>query len=75
VAAKNMDDIAEILSRMKFRKKLFGGVEEQDVWRQLDKLQKAYRSAYEAQAVRYETILAQHGIISDDSQNIIKEIR
>ena len=62
MTAKNMDDIAELFRKMKFRKKLFGGVDEQDVWRKLDDLQKAYRSAYEAQAIKYETILEEHGI-------------
>lgn len=62
MAAKNMNDIAEIFRNMKFRKRLFGGVEERDVWRQLDELQKAYRSAYEAQATRYQALLAAHGI-------------
>ena len=62
MAAKNMDDIAEIFRKTKFRKKLFGGVDEQDVWKKLDDIQKAYRSAYEAQAARYEAILDEHGI-------------
>ena len=63
MSAKNMDDIAELIRKMKFRKKLFGGVDEQDVWRQIDVLQKAYRSAYEAQEIRCETILKEHGIV------------
>ena len=62
MASKDMNDIAEMFRRMKFRRKLIGGVDEQDVWRQLDAVQRAYRSAYEAQAVRYETLLAEHGI-------------
>ena len=70
MAAKTMDDIAEMFRRLKFRKKLFGGVEEQDVWKKLDDIQKAYRSAYEAQAVRYETILAEHGIKLRDSDRV-----
>ena len=65
MTAKNMDDIAKIMGTMRFRKKLIGGVDEQDVWRQLDRLQKEYRSAYEAQAVMYETIMAQYGIRLD----------
>ncbi len=70
MAAKTMEDIAEMFRRLKFRKKLFGGVEEQDVWKKLDDIQKAYRSAYEAQAVRYETILSEHGIKLRDSDRV-----
>ena len=62
MAAKNMDDIAGIFEKMRFRKKLIGGVDEQDVWKKLDDLQKAYRSVYEAQQVRYEAILEANGI-------------
>ena len=64
MAAKNMDDIAELFSKMRFRKKVFGGVDERDVWRQLEKIQAEYRSAYEAQAVYYETLLSQQGVIT-----------
>lgn len=57
MGARNMDDIAELFKTMRFKKKLFGGVDEKDVWRKLDKLQKEYRSAYEIQQERYEARL------------------
>jgi hypothetical protein len=57
MAARNMDDIAEVLKTLKFRKQLFGGVSERDVWKQLEKLQAEYRSAYEKQQERYEVLL------------------
>ena len=57
MSAKNMDDIAELFKGMKFRKKLFGGVSEMDVWKKLEQLQKEYRSAYEIQQERYEARL------------------
>lgn len=57
MAAKNMDDIAEIFKTMSFQKKLIGGVSEKSVWRQLDQLQKEYRSAYEIQQGIYENLL------------------
>lgn len=70
MAAKNMDDIAGIFEKMRFRKKLIGGVDEQDVWKKLDDLQKAYRSVYEAQQVRYEAILEANGIkIGEESSD------
>lgn len=57
MAAKSMDDIAEILKKLKFRKKIAGGVDEEDVWRQLDLIQKEYQSAYDAQETYYQALL------------------
>ena len=57
MAAKNMDDIAEFFKAMRFQKKLIGGVSEKSVWRQLDQLQKEYRSVYEIQQGIYENLL------------------
>lgn len=54
MSARNMDDIAEVFKELRFKKTLFGGVSEMDVWKKLDKLQKEYRSAYEMQQERYE---------------------
>ena len=49
MAAKDMEEIAAYMNTMRFRKKFIGGVDETDVWRQLEKLQKEYQSAFEAQ--------------------------
>ena len=57
MAARNMDDIAELFKAMRFQKKFIGGVSEKSVWKQLDKLQKEYRSAYEMQEERYKALL------------------
>ena len=46
VSARNMEDVAEVFKTLKFRKKLIGGVDEMDVWKKLDLVQKEYRSAY-----------------------------
>lgn len=57
MGAKSMEEIADILRKMKFRHKTFGGVDEADVWRKLDSLQKEYRSAFEAQQIRNDALL------------------
>ncbi|MBQ7839739.1 MAG: hypothetical protein IJ390_04525 [Lachnospiraceae bacterium] len=59
MAAKGMDDIAALLKGIHFRKKLFGGVDEADVWKQLDMLQKEYRQAFEAQEEQYRALLSE----------------
>lgn len=52
-----MDRIAKLLEEMKFRKKVFGGVDESDVWRQLERLQQEYQTVYDRQAAYYEALL------------------
>lgn len=59
MAAKSMEEIAELLKTLRFRKKIFGGVSEADVWKQLDMLQKEYRSAFDAQEERYRALLSE----------------
>ncbi len=59
MSARNMDDVAEVFKTLKFRKKLVGGVDEMDVWKKLDLVQKEYRSAYEMQEERYKALLAE----------------
>lgn len=57
MAGKTMQDVAEFLKAMKFQKKLLGGVSEADVWRRLELLDEQYRAVFEAQRIRYETLL------------------
>ena len=57
MSAKNMEEIAGWLKELKFRKKIIGGVDEANVWHKLDKLQAQYRSAFDAQAERYQALL------------------
>ncbi len=54
---KSMDDIAELFKGLRFRKSLFRGVNEKDVWKKLDAVQKEYRTVYEMQQVAYEARL------------------
>ena len=54
---RTMQDIAEALSAMKFRKKMFGGVDEADVWRQLESLQHLYQQVCDDQAAYYQALL------------------
>lgn len=57
-----MQDIADLFKRLRFRKKLLGGVDERDVWKKLDEIQNEYRRLYEAREVKYRTILVMNGI-------------
>ena len=60
-----MEDITALFKEFRFRKKLIGGVDEADVWRQLDMLQKEYRAAYEAQEERLCTLIDERDDIID----------
>ena len=54
---RTMKDIADALSVMKFRKKVFGGVDEADVWKKLETLQNTYQLVYDEQAAYYQALL------------------
>ena len=51
-AAQNMQELAEQLKGIKFRRKLLGGVDEADVWRQLEEIERSYESVLAAQEAR-----------------------
>ena len=69
---RTMQNIADLLSNMEFRRKIFGGVDEADVWRQLDMLQKEYRAAYEAQEERLCALIDERDDIIDRLENHLK---
>lgn len=54
MGSRSMDDITELFKGLRFRKKLLGGVDERDVWKKLETVQKEYRTVYEMQQERYE---------------------
>ena len=43
--------------RHEIRKKLFGGVDEADVWKKLEQLQQTYQLVYDEQAAYYQALL------------------
>ena len=52
-------NIVEWLKKVRFRKQLFGGISEQDVWKKIDELNKLYDAALAAERIRYETLIAE----------------
>lgn len=51
--------IIQWLEKVKFHKKWFGGVDEQDVWKKIQELDRMYETALLAERVRYDGLLAQ----------------
>ncbi|MGN0763362.1 MAG: hypothetical protein ACI4MK_08230 [Aristaeellaceae bacterium] len=47
------------LRTVHFRRRLFGGVSERDVWRKLEELNNMYNLALEAERIRYDALLEQ----------------
>ena len=64
-----MKDISNLLKNLKFRKKMFGGIDEKDVWRKLDELQEEYQNVYDAKGT------AKEAEDIDDPEEVIKNKR
>ena len=45
------------IKEVRFRKQLFGGVNEQDVWKKIETLNEMYDAALKAERVRYDVLL------------------
>ena len=54
------EKIAGVLQRVKFRKQIFGGVSEKDVWTKIRELNEMYRQALLAERIRYDALIAEH---------------
>lgn len=52
--------IASWLRTVKFRRQLFGGVSEKDVWTKIGQLNEMYNQAILAERARYDALLAEH---------------
>ena len=58
---KQEESITDYLKQMKFRRKIFGGVDERDVWQKIEQLNELYKQALFAERVRYDTLLQERG--------------
>lgn len=61
-------NIIEWLKKVRFRKQLFGGVSEQDVWKKIDELNKLYDAALVAERIRCETLIAEKNVRDSPSE-------
>ena len=53
-------EIIDWLKNVKFRRKLFGGVDERNVWKKISELDVLYTKALEAERTRYDVLLADY---------------
>ena len=54
------EKIAGFLQKVKFRKQIFGGVSEKDVWTKIRELNEMYGQALLAERIRYDALIAEH---------------
>lgn len=54
---KRLEAIEKWLSEVSFKKKLFGGVDEVDLWMKIEKLNGLYEEALIAERVRCDSLL------------------
>ena len=54
------EKIAGFLQKVKFRKQIFGGVSEKDVWTKIRELNDMYRQSLLAERIRYDALIAEH---------------
>ena len=54
--------IADWLSKVKFRKQIFGGVSQADVFKKIGELNDMYRDALIAERARYDALLAEKSL-------------
>lgn len=66
-ASREQARIAAWLKRTKFKKRLFGGVDEADVWRKLEELNRLYEDAVLAERVRCEVTTKQYKAACDEA--------
>ena len=62
MASKSLEDIAEFINKMKFRKSLIGGVDEQSVWKKIEDLNNEYKSVFDEQETKYRTLLEERDL-------------
>lgn len=62
--------IADWLTTVRFRKRLLGGIDENDVWKKLEQLNNMYESALSAERARYDALLAKQ---KQDLMNVFKK--
>ena len=66
-----MEDISKLIKKMKFKHVLVGGVDDADVWRQVEKLDEAYRTLL---AFRQEEFSRVCGILEQKNKELTMQL-
>ena len=81
MSSDGFDSLAELFSKLKFRRQIIGGLSEADVWKKLEEVQTEYRRLYDLQAAGYEAMLRERedrihqleGLLSRSGENYQSE--
>ena len=57
MSSDRLEPLAELFTKLKFRRQIIGGLSEADVWKKLEEVQTEYRRLYDLQAAGYEAKL------------------
>lgn len=57
--------IQKWLKQVRFRKTIFGGVNEADVWKKIAELNTLFEAALSAERARYDALLAEHASLAE----------
>lgn len=60
--------IQKWLKQVRFKRALFGGVDEADLWKKIAELNSLYEAALSAERARYDALLAQRGYCADSGK-------
>lgn len=64
------------LKEVKFKKQLFGGIDEQDVWKKINQINEMYEAALNAERIRYDALLEKQNLSEFPklhTENFVKE--
>ena len=74
VLNREQEEIIAWIEKVKFRKQLVSGVNEQDVWKKIHELNEMYEAALRAERIRYNALL-DHQKKKDESKPHIDQHR
>ena len=83
MSSDRLEPLAELFTKLKFRRQIIGGLSEADVWKKLEEVQTEYRRLYDLQAAGYEAMLRERedrihqleGLLSRSGENYQSEIQ
>lgn len=61
ISKEQEEKITSFLQKLKFRRRIFGGVDEKDVWQKIQQLNDMYSQALIAERARYDALLEERG--------------
>lgn len=59
--------ILQWIKKVRFKKKLFGGVSEAHVWKKIEELNSMYEASLVAERARYDALLEQHRLAYEEA--------